>query len=150
MSALNARRWRVRGQMVATGDSARRCARVDGVYSTPGVDGGYSTTVREARVDGALTARLSHRCRRSRRVPQVSSFRSSVALRRRRAALRGSRAFSDASAVGMRSQPLGAGVVTFLLALCKHTSKQDSSRQNSCSGSYSCVFGASVQHSTAY
>jgi hypothetical protein len=138
MSALNARRWRVRGQMVATGDSARRCARVDGVYSTT------------VRVDGVRAARLSHRCRRSRRVPQVSSFRSSVALRRRRAALRGSRAFSDASAVGMRSQPLGAGVVTFLLALCKHTSKQDSSRQNSCSGSYSCVFGASVQHSTAY
>ena len=46
MSALSALRWRVRGQMVATGDSARRCARVDGVYSTPGVDGVYSTTVR--------------------------------------------------------------------------------------------------------
>ena len=53
MSALNALRWRVRGQMVATGDSARRCARVDGVYSTPGVDGVYSTTAREARVDDA-------------------------------------------------------------------------------------------------
>ena len=65
MSALNARRWRVRGQMVATGDSARRCARVDGVYSTPGVDGVYSTTAREVRVPGALAARLSDRCRRS-------------------------------------------------------------------------------------
>ena len=62
MSALSARRWRVRGQMVATGDAARRCARVDGVYSTLGVDGVYSTTVREARVDGAFSARLSHRC----------------------------------------------------------------------------------------
>ena len=59
MSALNARRWRVLGQMVATGDAARRCARVDGVYSTPGVDGVYSTTVR---VDDARSARLSHRC----------------------------------------------------------------------------------------
>ena len=66
MSALNARRWRVRGQMVATGDSARRCARVDGVYSTPGVDGVYSTTVR---VDDARAARLSHRWPALRRVP---------------------------------------------------------------------------------
>ena len=57
MSALSTRRWRVRGQMVATGDSARRCARVDGVYSTPGVDGVYSTTAREARVDGVRAAR---------------------------------------------------------------------------------------------
>ena len=63
------------------------------------------------------------RCR-LRRVP-VSSRARSEALRRRRAALRGSRAFSDASAVGMRSQPLGAVVgLFFMLALCKHTSKQ--------------------------
>ena len=59
MSALNALRWRVRGQMVATGDSARRCARVDGVYSTPGVDGVYSTTAREARVDDGRRAAIA-------------------------------------------------------------------------------------------
>jgi len=62
MSALNARRWRVRGQMVATGDSARRCARVDGVYSISGGDGVSSTTVREP-ASMALAAWLSDRRR---------------------------------------------------------------------------------------
>ena len=78
MSALNARRWRVRGQMVATGDSARRCARVDGVYSAPGVDGVYSTTVR---VDDARCAAIgpmpAQACSGS------AAVRSSEALRRR-------------------------------------------------------------------
>ena len=79
MSALSARRWRVRGQMVATGDSARRCARVDGVYSAPGVDGVYSTT---ALVDGARRAAIVP-------LPAVkacsgsAAVRSSEALRRR-------------------------------------------------------------------
>ena len=79
MSALSALRWRVRGQMVATGDSARRCARVDGVYSTPGVDGVYSTTVR---VDDARSARLSHRCC-GQACSGSAAVRSSEALRRR-------------------------------------------------------------------
>ena len=82
MSALNARRWRVRGQMVATGDSARRCARVDGVYSTPGVDGVYSTRAREARVDGACSARLLDRCG-AQACSGSAAVRSSEALRRR-------------------------------------------------------------------
>jgi len=75
MSALNARRWRVRGQMVATGDSARRCARVDGFYSAPGVDGVYSTPVREVRVEGVRSARLLDRCG-----AQASSWVGSRAL----------------------------------------------------------------------
>ena len=74
MSALSARRWRVRGQMVATGDSARRCARVDGVYSTPGVDGVYSTTTL---VDGARRAAIVP-------LPAVKACSWSAAVRSRR------------------------------------------------------------------
>ena len=123
MSALSARRWRVRGQMVATGDSARRCARVDGVYSTPGVDGVYSTTVR---VDDARCAAIgpmpAQACSGS------AAVRSSEARRRRSFSLgsfRKTYAVIQALGWSLRWVPRVVGLF-FALALCKHTRKQTS------------------------
>ena len=120
MSALSARRWRVRGQMVATGDSARRCARVDGVYSTPGVDGVSSTTAREARVDGARRAAFGPPALR--RVPRVTAVRSSVARRRRSFTQRSlSRAYADIQALWVPTAAVDSCGATFFGASVLYT-----------------------------
>ena len=138
MSALNARRWRVRGQMVATDDSARRCARVDGVYSAPGVDGVYSTAALEARVAGARRAAIGPLPALQACSPPGQAVRSSVARRRRSFTQRSlSRAYADIQALWVPTAAVESCSGTFFaLASCIHTSNQSKTLT---SGSHSCV-----------